>query len=51
MSSRVADRQTNTLINGGILLALITAFAMAGFAMTPERPQGMTVVATVKKAP
>jgi hypothetical protein len=51
MSDRVAGRHTNTRANAGILLALIAAFALAGFAMAPERPQGMTVIATVKKAP
>jgi hypothetical protein len=51
MSDRVADkpRDFNTLINAVILVALISAFALAGMAMTPSEPQGMTVVATVKK--
>jgi hypothetical protein len=49
MSDRVAGKPNNTLINAGILLALISAFALAGFAMAPAKPQGMTVIATVKK--
>lgn len=49
MSDRVAGKPNNTLINAGLLLVLISAFALAGFAMAPAKPQGMTVIATVKK--
>lgn len=49
MSDRVAGQPNHTLINAGILVVLISAFAAAGFAMAPPKPQGMTVIATVKK--
>jgi hypothetical protein len=50
MSDRVADKPKdfNTLVNAGILFALISVFALVGMAMAPAEPQGMTVVATVK---
>jgi hypothetical protein len=51
MDDRLADRHANTLINAGILFVLIAAFALAGFAMAPAKPQGMTVIATVKTSP
>jgi hypothetical protein len=51
MSDRVAGKpkHTNTLINVAILVALISASVLVGMAMAPSKPQGMTVVATVKK--
>ncbi|BCJ90298.1 hypothetical protein IZ6_10330 [Terrihabitans soli] len=51
MSDRVEGRPRNfnILINAGILFVLVSASAVAGMVMGPEQPQGMTVVATVKK--
>lgn len=49
MNDRLADKHANVLVNAGILFVLILAFALAGMALTPSKPQGMTVIATVKK--
>lgn len=52
MNDSTADEPKDfyTLVNAGILVALISAFALVGMAMAPAEPQGMTVVATVKLA-
>lgn len=45
----MTNADMKTLVNSMLLLFAVLALAGIGMAMAPSEPQGMTVVATVKK--